>query len=242
MAKKPMKKAAKSKAMITAKKSPKKPMMKVAAKKATGKTMSTKKTPAKKTAPKKMKLVTKPAPKITASTKIAKPKATKIMSAAVSTKPMAESLMGKTISSFSVFNSKGEELTHESLKGRKAVLYFYPKDDTPGCTIEGKEFSTLATEFDSANTVVFGVSKDSVKSHDKFICKYDFKIDLISDEKEQLCQIFDVIKEKNMYGKKYMGIERSTFVLDENLKVVKEMRKVSPAGHAQEVLEFIKTL
>ncbi len=237
-----MKKAVKNKTMMTAKKAPKKQAMKAAAKKTAVKALPAKKAPVKKAAPKKMKMVAKPDAKKTAPKTMAKPKATKVMPAAMPTKPMAESLMGKTISSFSVFNSKGEALTHESLKGRKAVLYFYPKDDTPGCTLEGKEFSTLATEFDSANTVVFGVSKDSVESHDKFICKYDFKIDLISDEKEQLCQIFDVIKEKNMYGKKYMGIERSTFVLDENLKVVREMRKVSPAGHAQEVLEFIKTL
>lgn len=154
----------------------------------------------------------------------------------------AASLVGQTIAPFSVLNSKGNEVTQDSLKGRKTVLYFYPKDDTPGCTLEGQQFSKLAPEFNDANTVVLGVSKDSVASHDKFICKYDFKIDLVSDEKEQLCKIFDVIKEKNMYGKKYMGIERSTFVLDENLKVVKEMRKVSPDGHAEQILEFVKSL
>jgi peroxiredoxin Q/BCP len=242
------------------KKTTKKNTKKVASKKAT--TKAVKKTPkivaktaTKKTAAPKKKTATAKTSKTKKSTatKSAAKKSTAkkmvnkpIKSSAAKSKPTATvpatSLLGQTVAPFSVFNSKGEALTQETLKGRKAVLYFYPKDDTPGCTLEGQQFSQLAPEFTDANTVVFGVSKDSVESHDKFICKYDFKIDLISDEKEQLCQIFDVIKEKNMYGKKYMGIERSTFVLDENLKVVKEMRKVSPEGHAQEVLEFIKSL
>lgn len=204
-------------------------------KKATKKVAATK-VKAKNAKPKKVavpqvKKTTKPAKKKTAS-----------KSTGAKVKASTETLLGKTVKPFSVFNSKGEPLTQETLKGRKAVLYFYPKDDTPGCTLEGQQFSKLASEFQNANTVVFGVSKDSVASHDKFICKYDFKIDLISDEKEQLCSIFDVIKEKNMYGKKFMGIERSTFVLDENLKVIKEVRKVSPDGHAQEILEFVKSL
>lgn len=151
-------------------------------------------------------------------------------------------MLGHTIAPFSVLNSQGHVVTQDDFKGGKTVLYFYPKDDTPGCTLEGQQFSALKTAFDSANTKVFGVSKDSSQSHDKFICKFGFKIDLLSDENEKLCTIFDVIKEKNMYGRKYMGIERSTFVLDENLKVIKEMRKVSPDGHAQEILDFVKSL
>ena len=150
--------------------------------------------------------------------------------------------MGKTIGNFTVLNSQGVEYTQDNLKGHKTVLYFYPKDDTPGCTIEGMQFSDLKSEFEKKNTIVLGVSKDSSKSHDKFICKFGFKMDLLADEHEKLCKIFDVIQEKNMYGRKYMGIVRSTFVLDENLKVIKEMRKVSPEGHAKEVLDFVKSL
>tara|TARA_B110001454_G_C12723280_1_gene436272 strand:- start:27735 stop:28319 length:585 start_codon:yes stop_codon:yes gene_type:complete len=157
-------------------------------------------------------------------------------------KASAETMTGTTIGHFSVLNSAGNVYTEKDLKGHKTVLYFYPKDDTPGCTMEGQQFSNLKANFDKLNTVVLGVSKDSSKSHDKFICKFGFKIDLLSDENETLCKIFDVIKMKNMYGRKYLGIERSTFVLDENLKVIKEMRKVSPDGHAQEILDFVKSL
>lgn len=122
------------------------------------------------------------------------------------------------------------------------VLYFYPKDDTPGCTLEGQQFTQLHSEFEKANTLIFGISRDSVKSHDKFKCKYNFGFELLSDEKEEACQLFDVIKEKNMYGKKVMGIERSTFVIDGNGNLVKEYRKVSADGHAAQVLEDIKAL
>lgn len=108
--------------------------------------------------------------------------------------------------------------------------------------MEGQQFSALMPKFEALNTKIYGVSKDSAQSHDKFICKFGFKMDLLSDENEKLCKIFDVIHEKNMYGRKYMGIVRSTFVLDENLKVVIEMRKVSPDGHAQEILDFVKSL
>lgn len=121
-------------------------------------------------------------------------------------------------------------------QGKKVVLYFYPKDDTPGCTLEGQQFSQLAPEFEKHNAVVLGVSRDSVKSHDKFKCKYDFSIELLSDEKEVLCKTFDVIKEKNMYGRKVLGIERSTFVIDEDGKLLREYRKVTADGHASQVL------
>jgi len=164
--------------------------------------------------------------------------------AAKKTKPKvaAETMVGKTIGHFSVLNSAGHVYTDNDLKGHKTVLYFYPKDDTPGCTLEGQQFSKLKAQFDKLNTVVLGVSKDSSTSHDKFICKFGFSIDLLSDENEKLCKIFDVIKMKNMYGRKYLGIERSTFVLDEKLNVIKEMRKVSPDGHAKEILDFVKSL
>ncbi len=130
----------------------------------------------------------------------------------------------------------------KNLKGQNIVLYFYPKDDTPGCTAEGKDFTGLIRKFESANTRVLGVSRDSLSSHDKFKKKYNYKLDLISDTEEVLCRFFDVIKEKNMYGKKVFGIERSTFVLDKKGKLVKEWRKVKVPGHAKEVLEFVKTL
>lgn len=155
---------------------------------------------------------------------------------------LKKTMMGKTIGHFSVLNASGKVYTEKDLKGHKTVLYFYPKDDTPGCTLEGQQFSKLKPQFDELNTVVLGVSKDSSDSHDKFICKFGFSIDLLSDENEKLCKMFDVIKMKNMYGRQYLGIERSTFVLDEDLNVIKEMRKVSPDGHAQEILDFVKSL
>ena len=120
------------------------------------------------------------------------------------------------------------------------ILYFYPKDDTPGCTLEGQEFTKLHNEFTNLNTVVYGVSRDSVASHCKFIDKYGYSFELLSDEDENLCRIFDVIKEKNMYGKMVMGIERSTFVINEQGRLLAEFRKVQAAGHAEMMLQFIK--
>jgi thioredoxin-dependent peroxiredoxin len=139
-------------------------------------------------------------------------------------------------------DSQGKEHNLSEFKGKKVVLYFYPKDDTPGCTLEGQQFTQLHSEFEKNNTLVFGISRDSVKSHDKFKCKYNFGFELLSDEKEEASKLFDVIKEKNMYGKVVMGIERSTFVIDEQGKLVKEYRKVSADGHAAQVLEDLKTL
>lgn len=143
---------------------------------------------------------------------------------------------------FTIATTYKGAISLSSLRGKKVILYFYPKDNTPGCTVEGQEFNQLYPQFQAANTEVFGVSRDSVKSHDKFICKFNFKFELLSDEDENLCKIFDVIKEKNMYGKKVLGIERSTFVLDEKGKIVGEFRKVKALGHAQEMLDFIKGL
>lgn len=134
------------------------------------------------------------------------------------------------------------EISLKALRGKKVVLYFYPKDNTPGCTVEGQEFNELYPQFQKANTEVFGISRDSVKSHDKFICKFGFRFELLADEEEKLCRLFDVIKEKNMYGKKVMGIERSTFVIDEKGRLIGEFRKVKAPGHAQEVLDFIQGL
>ena len=128
------------------------------------------------------------------------------------------------------------------LKGKKVVLYFYPKDNTPGCTTEGQNFRDLHKEFKKENTVIFGLSRESLKSHESFKSKQSFPFELISDPDEKICKQYDVIKEKSMYGRKYMGIERSTFLIDEKGRLVKEWRKVKVTGHAKEVLEAVKAL
>ena len=127
-------------------------------------------------------------------------------------------------------------------KGRNIVLYFYPKDDTPGCTIEGNDFSQLNESFAQQNTVIYGVSRDSIASHEKFKEKFNYTIDLISDEDESLCKQFDVIKLKKLYGKEHMGVVRSTFVISPSGDILKHWDKVKVAGHAEEVLEFVKEL
>lgn len=130
----------------------------------------------------------------------------------------------------------------KSLRGKNIVLYFYPKDSTPGCTTEGQDFAANYAKFKRSNTVVLGISRDSVASHEKFRAKYNFPFDLLSDADEKACSIFDVIKEKNMYGRKVMGIERSTFLIDVKGKLVREWRKVKVKGHVDEVLAASKDL
>lgn len=139
-----------------------------------------------------------------------------------------------------VLNQKNEKIKLNSLKGKNVVFFFYPKDNTPGCTIEGIDFNKLLPQFKKLNYVVYGISRDSVKSHVKFCDQFEFKFDLLSDEDEALCKYFDVIKEKNMYGKKVFGIERSTFIFDEKLKLISEYRKVKAEGHAQFIFDEIK--
>lgn len=150
--------------------------------------------------------------------------------------------VGKKVPNFKIASSDGESFNLSEKKGKKVLLYFYPKDSTPGCTTEGMEFNELLTQFKKQNAEVYGISRDSLKSHDKFICKYGFKFSLLSDEDEAVCKLFDVIKEKNMYGKKVLGIERSTFVIDEDQKLVGEFRKIKAQGHAAEMLKFLKGL
>jgi len=128
------------------------------------------------------------------------------------------------------------------LKGQNIVLYFYPKDNTPGCIVEGKDFNRLYKQFSTNNTEVFGVSMDSLNSHEKFKSKFKFTFELISDLKGELCKTFKVLKEKSMFGKKFTGIERSTFVLDQKGRLINEWRKVQTLGHAKEVLKFVKQL
>ena len=122
------------------------------------------------------------------------------------------------------------------------MLYFYPKDSTPGCTTEGQDFRDKIHTFRRRNTTILGVSRDSLKSHENFRAKHKFPFDLLSDADEKLCRLFDVIREKNMYGRKVMGIERSTFLIDDQGKLRREWRKVKVAGHVEEVLEAIKGL
>lgn len=121
-------------------------------------------------------------------------------------------------------------------RGKFVVLYFYPKDSTPGCTLEGQAFRDNIEQFNALNAVILGVSRDSLKSHENFKCKQEFPFDLLSDTDESLCQLFDVIKMKNMYGKQVRGIERSTFLIDPNGVLVREWRKVSVKGHCEQVL------
>lgn len=125
-------------------------------------------------------------------------------------------------------------------RGKKLILYFYPKDATPGCTTQAQEFSTLFQAFDKLGYVIFGISRDSLSSHEKFKHKYELPFELISDKEEKLCQLFDVIKEKNMYGKKVKGIERSTFIIDEKGIVTHAFRKVKAKGHAAFILSLIE--
>ena len=125
-------------------------------------------------------------------------------------------------------------------QGQKLLLYFYPKDSTPGCTQEGQDFCGNYEHFEKLNTVIFGISRDSLASHEKFKAKHHFPFELISDEDETLCKLFDVIKEKNMYGRKYMGIERSSFIIDETGTLIFEERKVKVKGHIDRLLTFLR--
>ena len=149
---------------------------------------------------------------------------------------MATPTVGKKIGSFRVATTKSSKLTSKDLLGTPYVLYFYPKDDTPGCTIEGKDFRDRHAEFGEIGVRVIGVSRDSLASHAKFQGKYELPFELVSDSDETLCRQFDVIKDKNMYGKKVRGIERSTFLVDADGVLRMEWRKVKVDGHVAQVL------
>jgi peroxiredoxin Q/BCP len=136
----------------------------------------------------------------------------------------------------------GKTFRLSNAKGRPLVLYFYPKDNTPGCTAEGQQFRDLHPRFAKLGCQIYGVSRDSMKSHESFKSKMRFPFDLLSDTEEEACRLFGVIKMKNMYGKKVRGIERSTFVIDAQGVVRREWRAVKVPGHAEEVFEFVKTL
>ena len=150
--------------------------------------------------------------------------------------------IGNNAPNFKASCTNNQEINLSELKGKKIVLYFYPKDNTPGCTTEGQNFRDLFNEFSKENTVIYGISRESLKSHENFKSNNSFPFELISDPEEKICKKYDVIKEKNMYGRKYLGIERSTFLIDEKGKLIKEWRKVKVTSHASEVLKAIKLL
>ncbi|MCB0366782.1 MAG: peroxiredoxin [Bdellovibrionaceae bacterium] len=156
--------------------------------------------------------------------------------------PRAGVKLGKKVRDFTLPATGNKTINLQGLKGKLVVLFFYPKDSTPGCTIEGREFTQLHKQFSGKNAEVFGVSRDSMKSHENFKSKQSYSVDLLSDADEELCDLFGVIKMKNMYGRQVRGIERSTFLIDENGVLVKEWRGVKAEGHAQEVLRFLTGL
>jgi len=153
---------------------------------------------------------------------------------------MALAKIGKKVTDIKLAATGNQTLQLSDFRDKKIVLYFYPKDSTPGCTLEGQDFRDNKRKFSARNTIVLGVSRDSVKSHENFKSKQSFSFDLLSDPDEKLCKQFDVIKEKNMYGRKVMGIERSTFLIDEKGLLIKEWRKVKVKSHVEEILEEIK--
>ncbi len=150
--------------------------------------------------------------------------------------------IGNSIPALTVATTKNSALKLRSLKGRNLVLYFYPKDSTPGCTTQGQNFRDAYADFQAADTDILGVSRESIRSHQNFINKQEFPFDLISDPEEELCNAMGVIKEKSMYGRTYMGIERSTFIFDKKGKLVHEIRKVKVKGHVDEVLGLVQNL
>jgi thioredoxin-dependent peroxiredoxin len=155
---------------------------------------------------------------------------------------MAKATLGKKLTDFTIPATGEKDITLSDLKGENVVIYFYPKDSTPGCTREGQDFRDNIRKFRALKTVILGVSRDSIKSHENFKAKQEFPFDLLSDAEEKLCKQFDVIKEKNMYGKKHMGIERSTFLIDSKGVLRQEWRKLKVDGHVEEVLKAVKSL
>ncbi len=150
--------------------------------------------------------------------------------------------VGDSAPDFTLPTDTGDDLTLSSLRGRPVVLYFYPKDDTPGCTTESCEFRDLTPRFDGSKAVIIGVSPDSVTSHQKFKAKFELPFTLIADTDKVASIAYDVWKEKSMYGKKYMGVERTTFVIDKDGRISHVFAKVKPAGHAAEVMEAVAGL
>jgi peroxiredoxin Q/BCP len=150
--------------------------------------------------------------------------------------------LDQPVADFTAQATSGQEVRLSALKGRQLVIYFYPKDSTPGCTTEGQGFRDSYPQFQEANTLIFGVSRDGLKSHENFKCKQAFPFELISDKDEALCRLFDVIKLKKLYGKEYLGIDRSTFLIDQDGVLRREWRGVKVPGHVDEVLAAAQAL
>ena len=150
--------------------------------------------------------------------------------------------LGERVADFSLPATGEKSLSLKDFKGQNLIIYFYPKDSTPGCTLEGQNFRDLIEDFQKSDAAVLCVSRDSIKAHENFKSKQDFPFDLLSDAEEELCRQFDVIHEKNMYGRKVMGIVRSTFLIDKKGVLRKEWRKVRVKGHVEEVLHAVQSL
>lgn len=155
---------------------------------------------------------------------------------------MGKIALNQPVPDFSTLATANQTVSLAEYKGKYVVLYFYPKDNTPGCTLEGQQFRDLYPKFTAHNAVIFGVSRDSLKTHDNFRTKQGFPFHLISDNDETLCQLFDVLKPKTMFGKESVGVERSTFLIDAQGVLRREWRKVKADGHAEEVLTALREL
>ena len=151
-------------------------------------------------------------------------------------------MLNSPVTNFELPATSGKTFKLSQYAGKTLVIYFYPKDNTPGCTTQGMQFRDSYADFQAANAEIVGVSRDSLKSHENFKAKFSFPFELLADTEELACGIFGTMKMKNMYGKQVRGVERSTFVIDKNGVIVKEWRGVNVDGHALEVLNFIKTL
>jgi len=151
-------------------------------------------------------------------------------------------MLNHQVTDFELPSTGGTNFQVSKLRGRKVVIYFYPKDSTPGCTTEAQQFRDLYSKFQKAGAEIFGVSRDSLKSHENFKSKFSLPFELLSDADEVCCTLFGTIKLKNMYGKQVRGIVRSTFVIDDKGILIREWRNVKADGHAQEVLDFIKSI
>jgi peroxiredoxin Q/BCP len=155
---------------------------------------------------------------------------------------MVKAIMGKMAPDFELPATSGQTIKLSELQGKNVILYFYPKDNTPGCTREAQDFRANLAPFEKSNSIIFGISRDSLKSHNNFKEKQCLPFELLSDETEKVCHLYDVIKTKNMYGKQVLGIERSTFLIDKNGILQREWRKVTVENHVAEVLAAVKSI
>ena len=155
---------------------------------------------------------------------------------------MVKNLEGKKCPKFSAEATSEQVISNQTYKNKNLVIYFYPKDSTPGCTTEGQEFRDNYKKFKKYNTEILGVSRESIKSHENFKSKQNFPFELLSDPDEKVCKAFDVMKMKSMYGRQYLGVDRSTFIVNDQGKIIKEWRSVKVKGHVQEVLETVEKL